>query len=191
MSRESEAASAVEMWEKVRGAHHAMMEAGDEMARLLRESNPSTISNGSMEPAAPAVGEDEALLEWTRQRKRFSAAPYELCEAGDALAARLRAALADVARLTRELATEKDYTQSAYLAAREAGEACGKAVDERNEARAAAEAAVAEEREALLDFIGKEKRQSASGSDYWNALDSVSVFVRARAWRNDGQHHPA
>lgn len=142
------------------------------------------------EPAAPAVGEDEALLAEADGCCPLDTEPKLLITR---LAARLRAALADVARLQKELRVEKDYTESAYLAAREAGEACGKARDDANEARAALAAAVAEgdrrvaeDREALLDFISKEKRQSAGGSDYWNALDSVSVFVRARAGRNDG-----
>lgn len=232
MSRESETASAVEMWEKVRGAHHAMMEAGDEMARLLRESNPSIISNGSTEPAAPAVGEDRLLLEiigreqrWreraehelkvaladlARLKEEREAQPAPVVGEDEALleeadqfcigygyrsaasqsrnivrrlATRLRAAMADVARLKKDLRVEKDYTESAYLAAREAGEACGKAHDEANEARAALAAAEADAEKLRADFPPAPPLPTA-GCDCLTC--KTMLRQQARAGRNDG-----
>lgn len=142
MTRAEQVAAALERLEKngatLLEAVTSILVTSDDFARLLRESQP--------EPAAPAVGEDEALLNrtsdalenWpTRNWREKRDLVIDLADA-------YRAALSDLERVKRELATEKDYTQSAYLAAREAGEACGRAVDERDEARAALAAAVAD-----------------------------------------------
>ena len=177
MNRESKTASAVEMWEKVRVAHHAMMEAGDEMARLLRESQPepatkrltaeTRIGPGCVappvrpEPAAPAVsGEDEALLD---------------------LATRLRAALDDVARVRegRDRAVRDRYDALSVksrdgLLSSEWIARTGRAERERDEARAALAAAVAEEREACAEIC--EMQRIVRGD-----LRSAAEEIRARA----------
>ena len=66
-------------------------------------SRESELSNNPGELPAPDAGEDEALLNWTNARHMRTGKPMlGLVQAGDALTARIRALLADVARLEKE-----------------------------------------------------------------------------------------
>lgn len=109
MTHAEQITAALENWERRRYLCESLssMAAGDEMAALLRESQP--------EPA-PVVGDDEALLLEAQQCASMMEELYsqtgnrdytDVVEVIDALTARLRAALADVARLTEELERER------------------------------------------------------------------------------------
>lgn len=220
MTRPAEVAAALEngmnatvAWRSVRLTYNDLERAGDVMAefiettlaRLLREreANTSNSSKGSTKPAAPAVGEDEALLtHWHDDIvPHASAISSPIVKAGNALAARLRAALSDLGRVRQENdklnAGMAGGTYCAYcgyrvelddMAASEVSEhirSCPKhpmreVEAERDEARAALSAAVAKEREAWKTTIYAEAERHRLNDDP-QRRDAVLWIIRARA----------
>lgn len=190
----------------VSGNVNNTVNAAVEMARLLRESQPEPAMAGRCpfcgnvhdmthptlacppappEPAAPAVGEDEALLaridsvvqEYLLASLRTSQerAVHKMEELLVDLGTRLRAALSDMARLRSDIETLEHNARVGGLREEELER-------ERDEARAALPAAVAEERDWWLKEIRIIKR---SWPNHAMPILELEAQYRARAGRND------
>lgn len=149
--------------------------------RLFMDRYNEIVSGINIEPAAPAVGEDEALL---AAAERFADDDERGCVLMGKVAARLRAALADVARLEsspsryedlmaiEQLQTQVDHYRKGMIAARAA-----LAAAEQEKEKAVAESAkvrrIASYVDPMVWIAAKEKAGHAT-------------TIRARAGRNDG-----
>lgn len=206
VTRAEEIAAALERWEKTTAtvpADDDVFAAGQRLARLLRaefEPQPArpwvcgifggdlkkpTESQPEPDPAAPAVGEDEALLNVLDaiETKLASTEQYELAIGCQSVATRLRAALSDLARLEARPSRYEDLMAIEQLQVQVDHYRTGM-----TEARAALAAAVAEGDQFCRTLVDLYDAADETGQP-WRRISVSNALIdglRARAGRDDG-----